>query len=207
MSNKRWDANDKIELMKLYSQGKSYEDISKTLDRSPLAIKLRLESIVYDNLVKGKPVHLLTRMLNTNSDTIKQFYYSHKSFKEGRGDTVIDVVFPPDNQINNHREKIISHTLVNDNILGKNNNNIEDQKHRIVINKEKNINQPSLVGGNNSNHIDSIDSIEQENHILEGIIKNYRMKRQVRKLYIEGKLDEKSIVMYEKLQKNNKDIK
>lgn len=210
MSNKRWDSKDKIELMKLYSQGKSYEEIGKSLDRSPNAVKLRLESIVYDNLVKGKPITLLTRMLNTNNDTIKQLYYSHKSFKEGRGEKVQHVEFPHDgpipipinpiglpmNQsINGGGGGSSSGSKINS-IMRTTNN---DQKHRIM-NADKNTNKPSMIGENN------IEQIEQENHILEGIINNYRMRRQVRKLYIEGKLDERGIAMYEKLIKNTKDV-
>lgn len=207
MSNKRWDNSDKLQLMKLYSEGHSYEDIGKTLARSPSAIKLRLESIVYDNLVKGKDVNLLTRMLNTNSDTIKQLYYSHKSFKEGRGEAVTNVEFPPDvPQIptRNIMPMPMSPIMPNNfngggNIMMRNN----DQKHRIVPNKDKNNNNSNNSFNGNNTDID-IESIKQENHVLEGIINNYRMKRQVRKLYIEGKLDEKSISMYEKLVKPSK---
>ena len=93
MSNKRWGSDDKIQLMKLYSDGKSYEEIGHVLGRSPNAIKLRLESIVYENLVRGKPISMLTRMLDTDQETIKQFYYSHKSFRQSRNESVEDIVF------------------------------------------------------------------------------------------------------------------
>lgn len=194
MSNKRWGSEDKIELMKLYSKGHSYEDIGKALDRSPLAIKLRLESIVYDNLTKDKPVELLTRMLNTDPDTIKQFYYSHKSFKEGRGEQVKNVEFHSDEIVNNYRS-----INENDNEQSGGNSIGDDNKHRIVANKKKSSHSILDTGEN------SIDRIVQENQILEGIVNNYRMHRQVRKLYIDGKLDKKNTVIYENLIKKTKD--
>src|SRR2546421_6258112 len=100
MSNKRWNSDDKIELMKLFSIGKSYDEIGKILGRSANAIKLRLEAIVYENLVKGKSMFVLTRILNTDPETIKQLYYSHKSFRQGRNESVQDVVFPSNTNTN-----------------------------------------------------------------------------------------------------------
>lgn len=204
-NNKRWGSEDKIELMKLYSKGHSYDDISKVLDRSPLAIKLRLESIVYDNLTKGKSLELLTRMFNTDPDTIKQFYYSHKSFKEGRGEQVKNVEFHSDEFVNNYKstnEHINEHTneYINEHINEQLGGNSSD-KHRIVANKKKSA--TNIVNTKEN----SIDRIEQENQILEGIINNYRMHRQVRKLYIDGKLDKQNVVVYENLMKKTKDSK
>src|SRR5271170_5891344 len=108
-NNKRWSSTEKIELMKLFSMGKSYDEIGKTLDRSPNAIKLRLEAIVYTNIVKGKAIGMLSKMLNTDADKIKQLYYSHKSFKQGRGEQVKDIDFPLNNNggsgtISNHNK-------------------------------------------------------------------------------------------------------
>jgi len=202
MSNKRWTPNDKITLMKYYSEGKSYDDISKLLDRTPLAIKLRLESIVYDNLAKGKSIDLLTRMLKTDQDTIKQFYYSHKSFKQGRGETVIDVEFPSTSGIvptMSHNQSLINQSLNNQSLNNQLLNNQptinKDSKHRIVTNDQ--------VGGKNANiNINHIEQIQNENRILEEIIKNHRMKRKIRKLYVDGKLDDKATAMYEKIIKN-----
>lgn len=200
--SKRWDSNTKIELMKLYAAGRSYEEIGKELDRSPNAIKLRLEAIVYDNLIKDKPVNLLTRMLNTDSDTIKQLYYSHKSFRQGRGEEVKDVVFPPENQINSINQTNKT-SIPTDNIYNgggddryRDNDSDSNQKHRVVGNINKNKEEDKISS--------DIEKIKAENHILEEIIKNYRMKRQVHKLYANAKLDSKSTAMYEQLLKHTK---
>jgi hypothetical protein len=149
--------------MELYSTGISYDEIGKYMDRSGNAIKLRLESIVYDNLVKGKSVNILTKMLNTNTENIKKLYYSYKSFKESRGDNVQDVDFKDELPINTN----IGGSFVNTNI-------------------KKDIN---------------LEKVEYENKIMEAIIRNYKMKKDVRKLYIDDKLDEKSKKLFDKIIK------
>lgn len=90
---KRWNQEDKLKLMKLYASGKTYDEIGKTLKRTSNAIKLRLEAIVYENLIKGKTLKLIIKMLNTTEDNVKQLYYSHKSFRQSRGESVVDIDF------------------------------------------------------------------------------------------------------------------
>jgi hypothetical protein len=187
MSNKRWASDDKIQLMKLYSGGKSYEEIGHELGRSPNAIKLRLESIVYDNLVRGKPVSMLIRMLDTDQETIKQFYYSHKSFRQSRNESVEDVVFADVEQHTHRQLGGGSHFSGMD----------SNKRHSVIKSSYDHENDKKFADVN-------IESLKVENKVLDELIKNYRMKRQVRKLYVDGKLDDKSIDLYEKLLKSSK---
>lgn len=80
--SKRWSKIDEKKMVELYAKKNTYESIGKYLNRSPNAIKLRLELIVYDNVSKGKSIKLIAKMLNTTDETIKQLYYSHKSFAD-----------------------------------------------------------------------------------------------------------------------------
>jgi hypothetical protein len=169
--SKRWSATEKRQLLKMYAEGNSFDAIGNILDRSPNAIKLRLEEIVYSNLVKGHKLSLVSRMLKTNPDTIKQFYYSHKSFRQGKNKEVVDVDF------NEYNIKPIF------------NNNIN--RHSVI--KHKKINQS---GGNH------LEKIENDNKFLEAVIKNHRMKKYVKKLYIEGKLDNISMDIFNDIVKN-----
>jgi hypothetical protein len=214
MSNKRWGSDDKIELMKLYSAGKSYKDIGNTLKRSSNAIKLRLESIVYENLVKGKPISILTRMLNTNQENIKQLYYSHKSFRQSRNELVEDVLFPPTNNIPNTQ----SHHIKQEQYIDTQNTNMHHPNMHHHDNGQsggsqfKSANRHSIIKtqfdhkNNRNNFTANIESLETENKVLDELIKNYQMKRQLRKLYVEGKLDEKSIDLYEKMLRKSKKL-
>lgn len=172
---KRWSATEKRQLLKLYAEGNSFDTIGNMLDRSPNAIKLRLEEIVYSNLVKGHKVSLISKMLKTTPDTIKQFYYSHKSFRQGKNKEVIDI------DLNEYDNK---------SIFTKNNIN----KHSIV--KQKN----NIQNGGNSNA--HLEKIENDNKFLEAVIKNHRMKKYVKKLYVEGKLDNMSMDMFNDIIKN-----
>jgi hypothetical protein len=180
--SKRWSSSEKIDLMKLYSDGKSYEAIGKSLDRSPNAIKLRIESIIYDNLTKGKPLSVMTRLLKVDVDNIKQLYYSHKSFKEGRGEPVININF--DSLENNMHSMHPSPSTIFSRGVDSNS----------IIKKQENVQK----GGGQY-----LENIEKENEIMEAIIKNHRMKRYVRKLYVDGMLDKKSIEIYNRLMKKN----
>lgn len=234
MSNKRWNPTEKIELMKLFSMGKSYEDIGKSLNRSPNAIKLRLEAIVYTNLEKGKSIGMLSKMLNTDIDKIKQLYYSHKSFKQGRGEPVKDIEFPPNNDGKN-KENISGGNSTHTNSMSTHAPNFTQktmpmrqmpmrqmQRHipntgfinrseRVTSNPrfgarlpQNPIPQPQNIlqnGGvtNNISHKEKLKKLENENHVLEEIIKNHKMKKHLKKLYIDGKLDRKSAKYYKKL--------
>lgn len=227
-NNKRWNSNEKIELMKLYSTGKSYDDIGKILNRSPNAIKLRLETIVYTNLVKGKSVNMLSKMLNADQDKIKQLYYSHKSFRQSRGELVEDIKFPPENnklRIMNHVPKITTRSNtgfgINSNMRLNPSIPITNQQRQIVNRQNGgrlNGTTSGIISGANtnsgmssgiiqshfpSNHDmnteDKFKKLENENHVLEEIIKNYKMKRHLKKLYVDGKLDRRSIKYCKKL--------
>ena len=171
MAAKRWSKHEKQKLLELYSKGGNYDSIGKELDRSPNAIKLRVEGIVYDNLAKGRKVNMLSRLLKVNGDKVKQMYYSHKSFKEGRGEEVVDVNFDNSNNDGGH--------------------SIFKRDDRIV--EKKGLSTVSQEGGAKLNRI------ENENQVLEAVIKNYKMKKYLRELYVDGKLDKKSLKICKKL--------
>ena len=203
-SNKRWDTDEKIKLMKAFSEGKTYDDIGKILNRSANAIKLRLESIVYDNLTNGKPMNVLTRMLHTEPDTIKQLYYSHKSFLQARGEEVVDVDFSKNTTQDAQKLLKSQHGLPIQ--------LVEQAKSLHLAPKPSTLSNPgigSMSGGVTSTFIDSKDSkvekklekLQKENYAMEQIIKNYKMKRQLRKLYMGDKLDEKSVIICDRILK------
>lgn len=203
MSGKQWSSTEKMDLMRQYASGKSFEDIGKNLSRSPNAIKLRLESIVYENLIKGKPATLIIKMLNTNIEMIKQFYYAHKSFLQGRGKDVVDVDF---DNIDVRNKKTDVESTVNKMLGTEESNN--PLKHRVIPKSQKrDTNNIQKAGGNDQEHKTShaekeLRRILEENKILEEIIKNYTLKRQIKKLYIDEKLDNRSMTIYEKIFKH-----
>jgi hypothetical protein len=192
-NKKRWDSTQKKELMKLYSKGKSYQEMGNVLNRSPNAIKLRVESIIYDNLVRGKSVHTLSRMLNIDSDMVKQLYYSHKSFKQSRGEPTTDVDFAIETNNTNLVPQSSQRHYYN-------------QHQQIAAGKRTIRSNNSTVNDKNNSHKrsknnDILERLEGENRILDEIIKNYRMKKHLRKLYVDGKLDKRSLNAFEKIVK------
>lgn len=170
---KRWSATEKRQLLKMYAEGNNYDTIGNILDRSPNAIKLRLEEIVYSNLIKGHKVSLLSKILKTDADTIKQFYYSHKSFRQGKNKDVIDVNF------NEQELKPI---------FGSSNNT---NRHSTIKHK------PEIQDGGSY-----LTKIQNDNKFLEAVIRNHRMKKYVKKLYLDGKLDNHSMNIFNDIIKN-----
>ncbi len=146
--SKRWSNTEELKLIELYAKGQTYIDIGKKLSRSPNAIRLKLESIVYENITKGKTIKLLAKMLNTTDETIKQLYYSHKSFKQSKGNDTVDKPIKT--------EKISENTK-------------------------------------------NIQTIEQENYVLEILVKNSQLKQELNKLYKNKLLDSNSVNIYKKM--------
>jgi hypothetical protein len=168
MASKRWSKDEKGKLLELYASGQNFEEIGASLDRSSNAIKLRIESIVYDNFSKGISLEMLTRLLKVDNEKLKQMYYSHKSFKEGRGETVVDINFDV-GSVKSAKSKY----------------SIFERDDNIV---PKKIKKGDVVANNNK-----INIIEKENEVLEAVIKNYKMKKILRELHIDGKLDNDSL--------------
>ena len=153
MSN-RWTKEEKKKLIKLFSSGKSFDYIGDKLDRSANAIKLRIENIVYDNILKGIDKSVISKEMNIDNEKIIQMFYSYKSFLEKKGiDTKeaskIDIMK------GNTRDKLI-------------------------------IDKPLRKKYN-------IDSIKEENKIMEEVIKNYNMRKEISKLVKSGKLSKEVI--------------
>ena len=195
---RKWDNNDKIILMKTYAGGGSYAEIGKMLDRSPNAVKLRLETIVYQNLVKGKNPIAIANTLNTDIENIKKLYYAHKSFREGRGLEVANVnidkfTIPNQNKGQlyggtNPKNQISQINQINQtNHISQLNGGSSEEKEQIE--RHKTINTNNNTNNNTTNNL--IERLDEENELLERIVKNYKLKRDLKKLYIGGKLDEK----------------
>lgn len=173
MSSKRWDKEEKKRLIGLFSSGKSYGDIGVILDRSESAIRLRLQSIVYDGLVdRGLKVEDIRSMLNTDAGTVVQLFYAHRQFKEGRGEEVI----PSDKADKlimgsaSKRKAVKSGKKVDDLVPD------DDDSTRTF--RSTSIKQAGLA------------KAEQENRVMEAIIKNREYRKQIKKLYKDGKLTE-----------------
>lgn len=150
MGSKRWNVEDKIKLMELYSKGSSFDEIGNILGRSSNAIKLRLESLIYSNIIKGKSVEVLSQMLNTDPDKIRQMYYLHKSFKQTRGEQVDDIDLSKNSQHNNQHNN--------------QHNSQHNLKYSKIMSQEK------------------LQEIEYENRILEAIIKNNKLKNELKNI-------------------------
>lgn len=182
MSAKRWDKDEKKRLIELFSSGKSYADIGIILDRSESAIRLRLQTIVYDGLVdRGVTVDDVAQMLGTDIGTVIQLFYAHRQFKEGRGEEVIDM------------EKASSL------IGGTKNAGAAKGKSSKTKKTKKSVDDmlPELDDTERTTRsvpVTGLAKTEQENRVMETIIRNREYRQEIKKLYKANKLtkDEKS---------------
>lgn len=105
MSAKRWTTDDEQKMIDMYKNGKTYTEIANKLNRTSSAIKLRIESIVYNNIAKGKDIHELAKKLNKPSNDIIQMYIVHKNFKMSKGEEVTDVNVVKNFEFNGNKSK------------------------------------------------------------------------------------------------------
>jgi hypothetical protein len=183
--SKRWNKEEKAKLIKLYSNGDNFAEIAKELDRSESAIKLRLESIVYDGIAKGMSISDLEKILNTESQIITQMFYSHRSFKESRGEDVISLKdvgkkLDPKNKSNKkNKSETKSETK-------------SDKMDKLISDTNK-LNKQNKSIKTETKPDSKIKKIIDQNTVMEAIINNNEFKKKIKKLYKNGKLsaDEK----------------
>ncbi len=76
----RWTEEEEHNLVKYISHGKKISDLANTFNRSENALSWRLKKIIYENMIHGKTVKNLSKLLNLPDDTINQYYYSYKDY-------------------------------------------------------------------------------------------------------------------------------
>ncbi len=134
MSAKRWTSHDEQLLIQMFKNGDSFGKIANELNRSESAVKMRIESIVYNAISSGKNIDDVAKKLKTSSENIAQMYIVHKNFKMSKGENVKDI-------------NVLGHSKQND-------------KYSTI----------------------KIDQLENENRILEAIVKNYELKKQIARI-------------------------
>lgn len=195
--SKRWDKEEKSTLIKLYSSGKTFEEIGQKLERSESAIRLRLQSIVYDGIVKGMTVSDIASILKKDADTVKQMFYAYRSFKEGRGESVvsIDVVSKTLSDAKSKTTQTSKNAKAAKANAQKNMSELIDKN---ISDRASRANQISKVSHtqNEKSRTSDADKLIEQNEIMEAIINNRELKKQIKMLYKQNKLteDEKRIL-------------
>lgn len=215
MSSKRWDKSEKTKLIKLYSEGKSFDSIAKLLDRSESAIRLRVQSIVYNGIKKGMTVQDISATFKKDVDTIKQMFFAYRSFKEGRGEPVISM--DEISKFVNSDKKSDKVSKINKTEQNKNISNLVDDKDTSDKNTsgEKNKNKNKKNNNNKPENVEQkqveqkqveqkqlsqkqvyVGKLVEQNSIMDAIINNKELKKKIKTLYRQGKLtdDEKNIL-------------
>jgi hypothetical protein len=123
-----WSKDEEQQLIKEIINKKSYEEIGEIHNRSPNAILLRFNKLIYDNIQKKKSIKELSKIFKLNEDKIKQAYYDHKSFIEKK--VLNKNIKEKDNNLKVSKDVKISKSSTN--------SDIEQLQKEILILKTKN---------------------------------------------------------------------
>lgn len=176
MSSKRWDREEKTLLIRLFSEGKTFKEIGEKLDRSESAIRLRLQTIVYEGIAKGMRAADVADMLGADSDIVTQMFYTHRDFKESRGEEVISL-------------QAASKLLFGSSKRGSAKKSVDDL-----------VEDPDKSFSNNANALKEpsgeVKKLMDQNRIMEAIINNRDLRKKIKKLHKENKLtkEEKNLL-------------
>jgi len=164
--NARWTVQEERNLIQDIKNNKSFQELAPKYNRTPNALELRIKKIVYDNISANKSIDMIGGHLNLPTDKVKQYFYSYKEMLEKRGMKPLAEGSLSNNN-NNIDNKIENDTKTN--II----------KENSVVNKL--VNQK---GGDNN-----INNIRNENEVFNDILKNISMRKKLKKLLKEGKLN------------------
>jgi DNA-binding Lrp family transcriptional regulator len=177
MSSKRWDKDEKARLIHLFSEGKSFTEIAEKLNRSESAIRLRLQTIAYDGIAKGMRAADLADTLKADTDTVIQMFYTHRDFKESRGEEVISLEAATKLLFGQRKGKAAP----------KNRDDISE-----LLNDSK-----SSGSSKSKSKSSEVDRLTEQNRIMEAIINNRDLRKKIKKLYKDGKLSEEEKALLE----------
>jgi transposase-like protein len=193
MSSKRWDKDEKARLIHLFSEGKQISDIAEKLNRSESAIRLRLQTIVYEGIAKGMRAADLADTLKTNVNIVVQMFYTHRDFKESRQEDVISLEAASKLLFGTRKTKRsskgrddVSELLDNAKTGG------QTDKSGGRTDKSKN-----QTGSDTKSQSSEADHLMDQNRIMEAIINNRDLRKKIKKLYKDGKLNEEEKALLE----------
>ena len=78
--NTKWNHDSEKLLLSLFSKNHSLSSIATSLHRSPNAVKLRIQKIIYDLFNNGTSLDVIAHSLNHPLQTISNFYHSYYKF-------------------------------------------------------------------------------------------------------------------------------
>lgn len=178
----RWVKEEELRFVKGVASGKTLDELAIIHNRTSSALELRLKKIIYDNVSKGTEVSKLAKGLNLDKNKVTQYYYSYAEFREKNGK---DTTY---NKQKNKSEK------------GTHGKTSDAKQTGGEIPQTDIINVPNIhESGKVENIMEKISILDEQNKLLEVVIKNNKMKKHVYRLYKEGQLDDETKVMLKKI--------
>ena len=161
--NARWTLEEEKKLIKSVKNGTSLEIMSKEFGRSENALELRIKKIIYDTVAEKKSIDSIAKSLKITEDKTKQYFYSYKDMLEKNGKKTIDLI---DNGDKKDSKKDLK------------TNRLDRKTNKVDLKTNK----PSYI---------DIDKIKKQNEHMTIILKHIELKKEIKRLLSDGKIDKK----------------
>jgi hypothetical protein len=226
----KWAKNEELEFIKGVASGKTFDELATSHNRTSSALELRLKKIIYDNVSKGRGVSKLAKGLNLDKNKVIQYYYSYAEFREknGKGITNADINGDKSEKVHDDVEKVHDDVEKGRNKSEKAHDKAHNKSEKAHDDVEKGRNKSEKAHDkahnksekghtksekahdeaekrSSQNKTDKIrkrmNTLEEQNKLLEIVIKNSRIKKYINRLNKDGKLDSYTKKMIKKIVK------
>lgn len=165
--NAKWTLEEEKKLIKAVKNGDSLEIMAKEFGRSENALELRIKKIIYDTVAEKKSIESIANSLKFTTEKTKQYFYSYKDMLEKNGKKTIDLIqeggAKKDSKKDSKKDK-------------------KDNKSKLERNKVESKKKPQSI---------DIDRIKKQNEHMTIILKHIELKKEIKKLLSDGKIDGK----------------
>ena len=178
--NARWTLEEEKKLIKSVKNGTSLEIMSKEFGRSENALELRIKKIIYDTVAEKKSIDSIAKSLKITEDKTKQYFYSYKDMLEKNGKKTIDLIENGDksNKKDSKKDRKTNRVDLKTNRVDLKTNKVDLKTNKVDLKTNK----PSYI---------DIDKIKKQNEHMTIILKHIELKKEIKKLLSDGKIDKK----------------
>lgn len=169
--NAKWTLEEEKKLIKAVKNGDSLEIMAKEFGRSENALELRIKKIIYDTVAEKKSIESIANSLKFTNEKTKQYFYSYKDMLEKNGKKTIDLIQEGGAKKDSKKDS---------------RKDYRKDKKDIKSNLERN----KLDSKKKPQYID-IDRIKKQNEHMTIILKHIELKKEIKKLLSDGKIDGK----------------
>lgn len=173
--NIKWTRDEELKFIKEISNGQKIEQLTEKYNRSASSLTLRLNKIIYENILAGKSISTIAKGLNLSHDTVRQHFVAYKDFREKyKGIEDLDNVNPDLIKVTPDR-----HNLIKQEMHGGGDTLVEKMNKKIK-------------------------QLDCENQMIKTIIENKELHHKMNKMVKDGSIDYNVKLLIKEFKKRTK---